>query len=281
MERVPARVAAARRQLAVLADEAVADGALAAPAQRADDVAAPREQAVDDAVVAEGDDPLRRPQPGLPPALLEGGAGGAGAHLGLAEGEGGRQLDEHGQRVLVVVAGDGVAGGDLAGGDVDFDGERAAFVGGDALLLLGPFLHGLQGRGDDEGGHVLRGPGLDDLNGAAGFAFHPPGLHERGCVSQREVVDADEQVLEISAGSVSIVEVGRCWVDVVGGNGLPRRVAQVTKDEVKQGVDITALFDTIGVLIPQQIRLRTSVIKGVACLGCLPHLQSGRIPESS
>lgn len=178
MERILARLALARRQLAVLADEAVADGALRPAVQGADDVTPPRQQAVDDAVVAEGDDALRRPQPPFPPALIEGRAHTHRLDFCLVQREGRRQLDKHRQRVLVVVTRNRVGGDDFAGVYVDFDGQRAPIVCRHTLLLFGPLLDRLQSRGDDSRRHVFRRPRFDCLDCEARFAFYPPCLHQ-------------------------------------------------------------------------------------------------------
>jgi hypothetical protein len=85
-------------------------------------------------------------------------------------------------------------------------------------------------------------------------------------MEKRQVIDANKQVLEISASSISIVQLCRSWVDVVRRHGLSRRMAQVFKDEIKQSIQVAALLDRIGVLVPQNMRLKWSVVNWLAGL---------------
>ena len=147
MKRVLARATPFRGQLAVDADDAVADGALALALERARHVLAPGDQTVDDGAQAaargrEGDDALGGDEPAAPLLLVDGDAvdgfdGRGGERIGGREGD----ADAH--DLLV----DGVRGGDGAAGKGDFD--LRGLVGGG--LSRDPVVDCFQLRVDDQG----------------------------------------------------------------------------------------------------------------------------------
>lgn len=149
MEHIPTRPTALTRQLPLRTDHTIADTALGLALQRRGDVLPPRHQPLDEAAAVafarKVDDALGGDEPGAPFLLVDADAvdgfdGGAG------EGVGGREADRDRHRLLV----DGDGGGDLAGGEGDFDGE--GLVGGG--LGGAPGADGGELVGDDQGGDL-------------------------------------------------------------------------------------------------------------------------------
>lgn len=151
MEHVAASAAALAGELAVGADDAVADGTLRLALERGGHVAAPGQQPVDEgalvAAAAEVDYPLRRHQPTVPFLLVDGDA----VHRvdrDAREWVRGREPDGDLHMLLV----DGDAGCDLARRGRDFDGEGLVGRG----LRGCPFADGAELGGDDLGGDLAR-----------------------------------------------------------------------------------------------------------------------------
>lgn len=167
MEQVLAGPAPLARQLLVGADDAVADGALSLALQGAHDIPAPRDEAVDQVAIREGDDALAVAQPGLPLLLGHGDAIDALDDDGR-ERVGGRQPDDDGHKLLV----DLVAGRDFLAALVDLDGQ--GFVGGCVILAVRPLADGAERGCDDVWGDETLRPTLHGEHRLTRFAVDPP-----------------------------------------------------------------------------------------------------------
>lgn len=152
METVPTRRTPLPRQLAIGADDGIADGAFRLALEGARDVAPERLEAGDERVVGEGDGALGVDEPGLPFAVVDADAldaldGGVVERVRAGQPDG----DLH---ALVV---DRVGGAELFGfgRQLDLQGWR---VGGVVGVLRGePVGDGAEGGGDDVWAYLDRG----------------------------------------------------------------------------------------------------------------------------
>lgn len=177
MKGIPTRRALLIWCLHIRADNTIADSALGLALQCALDVTTEGQQAIDQAAIAEHDDALNCAEPSLP-FLFGDSDAGAGGDERIGERVAGREGDAEGDRRRVDVDGDGCD--DFGGAGVDLESQCAFFRG---VLREEPVRDGREGGGDDEGGDVLLGPGLERGFDAV-LLLDPPGFGEAGEVEE-------------------------------------------------------------------------------------------------
>jgi hypothetical protein len=106
METIPTSPTLLTRNPSIFAHNTIANRAFRLALQRAEYIASPRKQTVDDAVIAERDDGLRIAQPSVPAALIDShGFVGGRADFGVVQGEGRREGNNYDGGLPFVVHG--------------------------------------------------------------------------------------------------------------------------------------------------------------------------------